>query len=149
MLTIIAATLLIRPVMAPNSLQVGQLFVSMPFGLLVGLMMDNFSEMAILIETQPVFFQCAPHDTPSQASANLQAVAAELLSVLGHPACWLANTWLRALCLVQPLAMYILRLTKSPWNYPCSACWCSNDTPDVAEASSARLGREWVTLKGC
>ena len=62
-LTIIAATLLIRPIMKPDSLQVGQLFVAMPFVMLVGLMMDNFSEMAILIETQPVFFRC-PHHTP-------------------------------------------------------------------------------------
>lgn len=60
-LTIIAATLLIRPVVPPNSLQIGQLFVGMPFGLLVGLMMDNFSEMAILIETQPVFFRQASY----------------------------------------------------------------------------------------
>ena len=58
-MTIIAATLLIRPVMPPDTLQIGQLFVGMPFGLLVGLMMDNFSEMAIVVETQPVFFRCA------------------------------------------------------------------------------------------
>lgn len=58
-LTIIAALLLIRPVMKPNSLQVGQLFVAMPFGILVGLMMDNFSEMAITVESLPNFFRCA------------------------------------------------------------------------------------------
>ena len=57
-LTIIAATLLIRPVMKPDSLEIGELFVAMPFGLLVGLMMDNFSEMAMLVESQPVFFRC-------------------------------------------------------------------------------------------
>ena len=56
-LTVIAATLLIRPIMKPNSLDTGQLFVAMPFGLMVGLMMDNFSEMAITVESLPVFFR--------------------------------------------------------------------------------------------
>ena len=58
-LTIIAATLLIRPIMKPDSLERGQLFVGMPFGLLVGLMMDNFSEMAITVESLPIFFRCS------------------------------------------------------------------------------------------
>ena len=70
-LTLFASLLLIRPIMKPNSLQVGQLFVGMPFGLLVGLMMDNFSEMAILIETQPVFFRCSPSLHPDSGRYNV------------------------------------------------------------------------------
>ncbi|KAK9804995.1 hypothetical protein WJX73_009787 [Symbiochloris irregularis] len=56
-LVIIASTLLIRPIMHPDNFETGQLFVSMPFGILVGLMMDNFSEMAFMVETLPVYFR--------------------------------------------------------------------------------------------
>ena len=56
-LSIVAATLLIRPVMYTNSVPDGQLFVSLPFAMMVGLMMDNFSEMSITLESMHVMFR--------------------------------------------------------------------------------------------
>ena len=67
-MTIIAATLLIRPVMKPDSLEIGELFVAMPFGLLVGLMMDNFSEMAMLVESRQLGIETT--NTPIQCIAG-------------------------------------------------------------------------------
>ena len=56
-LSIVAGTLLIRPIMYTNSGPDGQLFVSLPFAMMVGLMMDNFSEMSITLESMHVMFR--------------------------------------------------------------------------------------------
>lgn len=56
-LSIVAGTLLIRPIMHTNSVPDGQLFVALPFAMMVGLMMDNFSEMSILLESMHVMFR--------------------------------------------------------------------------------------------
>ena len=56
-LSIVAGTLLIRPIMYTNSVPDGQLFVSLPFAMMVGLMMDNFSEMSITLESMHVMFR--------------------------------------------------------------------------------------------
>ena len=58
-LSIVAGTLLIRPIMYTNSVPDGQLFVSLPFAMMVGLMMDNFSEMSITLESMHVMFIAA------------------------------------------------------------------------------------------
>ena len=56
-LSVVAGTLLIRPIMYTNSVPDGQLFVSFPFAMMVGLMMDNFSEMSITLESMHVMFR--------------------------------------------------------------------------------------------
>lgn len=56
-LSIVAGTLLIRPIMYTNSVPDGQLFVALPFAMMVGLMMDNFSEMSITLESMHVMFR--------------------------------------------------------------------------------------------
>ncbi len=56
-LSIVAGTLLIRPIMHTNSVEDGQLFVALPFAMMVGLMMDNFSEMSITLESMHVMFR--------------------------------------------------------------------------------------------
>lgn len=56
-LSVVAGTLLIRPIMYTNSVPDGQLFVSLPFAMMVGLMMDNFSEMSITLESMHVMFR--------------------------------------------------------------------------------------------
>ncbi|KAL3152681.1 hypothetical protein ABBQ38_012276 [Trebouxia sp. C0009 RCD-2024] len=56
-LSIVAGTLLIRPIMHTNSVSDGQLFVALPFAMMVGLMMDNFSEMSIALESMHVMFR--------------------------------------------------------------------------------------------
>ncbi|KAL3156297.1 hypothetical protein ABBQ32_012567 [Trebouxia sp. C0010 RCD-2024] len=56
-LSIVAGTLLIRPIMHTNSVSDGQLFVALPFAMMVGLMMDNFSEMSITLESMHVMFR--------------------------------------------------------------------------------------------
>ncbi len=55
LLAIVAATLLIRPILKHDTPEDGMLFISVPFAILVGLMMDNFSEMAITIDSLEVF----------------------------------------------------------------------------------------------
>ena len=55
LLAIVAATLLIRPILKTDTPEDGMLFIGVPFALLVGLMMDNFSEMAITIDSLEVF----------------------------------------------------------------------------------------------
>lgn len=57
MLAIVAATLLIRPILKHDTTEDGMLFISVPFAILVGLMMDNFSEMAITIDSLEVFYK--------------------------------------------------------------------------------------------
>ena len=52
-----ASTLLIRPIMHTSSVADGQLFISLPFAMMVGLMMDNFSEMSITLESMHVMFR--------------------------------------------------------------------------------------------
>ena len=52
-----AATLLIRPIMYQNSIPDGQLYIALPFAMMVGLMMDNFSEMSITLESMHVMFR--------------------------------------------------------------------------------------------
>eukprot|EP00891_Asterochloris_glomerata_P003325 jgi/Astpho2/3325/fgenesh1_pm.00054_%23_6_t len=67
-IALIVATLLIRPTMSQNSVTDGQLYVTVPFGLLVMIMMDNFAEMAILVEGLDTFYlQHARHYYPSWA----------------------------------------------------------------------------------
>ena len=67
-LSIVAGSLLIRPIMYTNSVADGQLFVSLPFAMMVGLMMDNFSEMSITLESMHVMFrQRANHFYPGWA----------------------------------------------------------------------------------
>lgn len=56
-LSIVAATLLIRPIMHQNSVADGQLYIALPFAMMVGLMMDNFSEMSITLESMTVMFR--------------------------------------------------------------------------------------------
>ena len=43
--------------MYTNSVPDGQLFVALPFAMMVGLMMDNFSEMSITLESMHVMFR--------------------------------------------------------------------------------------------
>lgn len=56
-LSIVAATLLIRPIMHQSSVSDGQLYIALPFAMMVGLMMDNFSEMSITLESMHVMFR--------------------------------------------------------------------------------------------
>lgn len=56
-LSVVAGTLLIRPIMHTDSVPDGQLFVALPFAMMVGLMMDNFSEMSITLESMHVMFR--------------------------------------------------------------------------------------------